>query len=216
MRSSTLNQEKLELLHNAPWGIIYPKLVSHAEWEIDKYSWRAGSLPKGHTAESIVQEAIQKTLSEDRNWDPERGELLPWLKWVIRGEIDHLYHSASHPEEYYILEADSFEDNPPAFEKLEYDANRQLPDGHEAKSAEERTVLAETTRRKLDSLLEACDGRPELEEVVEALIGNKCSPEAKSLAEYFGRPVEEIYQRLRALRRRAAKIGTEWTKHGQE
>ena len=30
-------------------------------------------LPKGQTAESIVQDVIAKTFNEERNWDPEKG-----------------------------------------------------------------------------------------------------------------------------------------------
>ena len=221
-----MNAKKKELLRTAPWGNIYATLVGHALWEVARYSWRTDTLPKGHTPESIVQEAIEKTFSEEKNWDPERGELLPWLKWVVKGDIYRLYHSSSHPKGIYVYGLESFEENDDiALDKAEYKNNDYLPDEHIAKSPEDLVSSAEIekersliTKLKIDALIESCNGKPELEEIVYTLTGDKCSSDAQSLAQYLGRPVKEIYQQLRALRRRAEKIliKTNWMKNGQE
>jgi hypothetical protein len=62
---------------------------------------------------------------------------------------------------------------------------------------------------KIDALLEACSGRPELEEIVYAISEGNCSAKPQELSEYLGKPVEEINQHLRSLRRRASKIRNE-------
>ena len=220
-----LDSKKKELLRNAPWDDIYPKLVAYALWEAGRYSWRTDTLPKGHTPESIVQEAIEKTFSEDKNWDPERGDLLPWLKWVVKGDINRLYNSASLTKGIYVYGLESFEEaDDVTLDKAEYKNNDYLPDEHIAKSPEDLVSATETekensflTKLKIDALIESCDGRPELEEIVYTITGDKCSSDAQALAQYFGRPVEEIYQQLRALRRRAEKIikKTDWMRNGQ-
>jgi DNA-directed RNA polymerase specialized sigma24 family protein len=219
-RRSILKPEIIEQLRNAPWGEIYPKLVAYAEFVISKYSWRTGSIPKGHTSESIVQEAISKTFNGDKNWDPERGKLLSWLKWVVRGDVYRLYNSKSHPPEgIYDVEFEGFEmdeNDELAVDRAEFRANDYLPDGHIGIPPENIIVATELVKLKVDVLLEACNGRDDLEEMVFALIDGKCTPKAQSLAECLDRSVEEIYQQLRTLRRRAAKILStkEWTKNG--
>jgi len=167
-----------------------------------------------------VQEAITKTINGDKNWDPERGKLLSWLKWVVRGDVYRLYNSKSHPPEgVYDVEFESFElneDNELAVDKAEYKANDYLPDGHIGISPEDIVATTELVKLKVDVLLEACKGRNDLEEMVFALIDGNCSPKAQSLAEYLDKSAEEIYQQLRTLRRRASKILStkEWTKNG--
>ena len=85
-----MNAYKKQLLLDFPWGECFPKLVAFAEWRIQGMRWNSGVLPMGHTAEFIVQEAITKTFSEERNWKPEEGDLLMWLKYVIKSDISHL------------------------------------------------------------------------------------------------------------------------------
>lgn len=188
--------------------------MAYALWEVTRYSWRTDTLPKGHTPESIVQEAIEKTFSEEKNWDPERGKLLPWLKMVVKGDINRLYYSSSHAKGIYVYGLESFEEFDDAtIDKAEYRESKYLPDNHIAMPPEELISAAETenittylARQKINALIESCSGRPELEEIVYAITGGKCSSDAQSLATHLDRPVNEIYQQLRALRRRAEKI----------
>jgi hypothetical protein len=168
-----------------------------------------------------VQEAIAKTINGEKRWDPERGELFSWLKWVVRGDVGRLYDSKmSHPPGgVYEVELESLEmneDDELALDKAEYKTNDFLPDEHIGTSPEDIVVATELVKLKVDVLLEACNGRDDLEEIVFAIIDGKCTPKAQSLAKGLERPVEEIYQHLRTLRRRAAKILSTkgWTKNG--
>lgn len=186
-----MNTKKRELLRNFPWEENYPKLVAFTDWLIQGKTWNCNILPKGQTAESIVRDVIAKTFSEERNWDPERGELFKWLKWVIRSEVSHLAKSASNRKDVRLDQPDC--DEP----------ERQLPQRLLAGSPEEAIAARET----IDLLLEACNGEPELEDIVYAV--SECSTKPKLLSEQLGRPIQEIYRDLRILRRRAAKIRIE-------
>lgn len=199
-----MNARKRELLRDFPWDENYPKLVAFAEWLIQGKRWNSNILPKGQTAESIVRDVIAKTFSEKRNWDPERGELFPWLKWVIRSEVSHLAESASNRRDVRLDQFDCDEPEP------------QSPVKPRVISTEEMIIATESDdeikasgRSKVDLLLEACNGKPKLEDIVYAIYDGRCSAKPELLSEYLGRPVQEIYQDLRALRRRAANIRIE-------
>lgn len=167
----------------------------------------------GHTAESIVQDVITKTLSEERNWDPDKGDLLMWLKYVIRSEISHLSESIANKVEVPLDrsdENDSPEDGPNVEQRQSF-SHRIMTD-----SPEEVVIAAETeaekmaeAKLKIDALLEASSGHAELEEIIYAIVDEKCDPKPQRLSEFLGRPVGEINQNLRALRRRAEKIRVE-------
>lgn len=131
-----------------------------------------------------------------------------WLKWVIRSEISHLAESASNKGD---LRLDHLGENDPAVDRIEYRAGHGLQVRPQANSPEEAIVAAET----INSLLEACDGKPELEAIVYAISDGNCLPKPQSLAEYLGKSINEINQQLRALRRRASKIRIE-AENGRE
>ena len=76
----------------------------------------------------------------------------------------------------------------------------------DAETEAEKSVAAQ---QKIDALLEASSGKPELEEIIYAIIDGKCDAKPQELSEFLGKPVKEIYQGLRALRRRAANIRME-------
>lgn len=208
-----MNAYKKQLLLDFPWGERYPKLVAFAEWCILDMQWNSGVLPMGHTAESIVQEVITKTFSEERNWKPEEGDLLMWLKYVIKSEISHLAESLTNRVEVSLdpADGDDSKDNEPDFKQPQSSEQEFC-----VASPEEIVINAETeemkitvAKSKIDALLEASSGHPELEEIVYTILDGKCGPKPRELAQILGKPVEEIYQNLRSLRRRSEKIRLE-------
>jgi DNA-directed RNA polymerase specialized sigma24 family protein len=213
-----LNAKKKQLLLDFPWDEHIPRLVAYTEWLIQGKHWNSHTLPKGQTAESIVRDVIEKTFSEKRNWDPDRGDLFTWLKWVIKSEVSHLAESAANRTEVHLDQAgenDSSADGPDV-EQRQPSPRRQLIGSTEemvmdAETEAEKTAEAQS---KIDALLEACSGQPELEEIVYAIVDEQCDGKPRELAQFLGRPVEEIYQNLRSLRRRADKIRME-TRNGQ-
>jgi hypothetical protein len=157
--------------------------------------------------------------SEVRNWDPEKGELLMWLKWVIRSEISHLAESAANRTEVHLDQAG---ENDSLASGLEIRSYQPAPQKLRIGSPEEVVMAMETeaekviaARSKIDALLEACSGKPELEDIVYAIIDGQCAAKPQELSEFLGKPVDKIYQNLRALRRRAYKIRIE-VQNGRE
>lgn len=208
-----MNSKKKQLLTDFPWEDHYPRLVAFADWIIQGKHWNSDLLPKGQTAESIVQAVITKTFSEERNWDPERGDLLIWLKWVIRSEISHLAESASNKVEVHLdpIGEDESLAGDPNFKPYQPRSQKLC-----SKSSEELVMAAETdaekvvaARSKIDALLEACSGKPELEKIVYAIVEGKCTAKPQELSNFLGKSVSEINQNLRTLRRRASKIRIE-------
>ena len=208
-----MNAKKKQLLIEFPWEEHYLSLIAFTEWIIQGMRWNSNSLPKGQTAESIVRDVIAKTFSEERNWDPERGDLLMWLKWVIRSEVSHLAESASNRSE-VRLDQGGENDSPASGSDIRQ--CQRSPQTLHIDSPEEAIIAEETeaektleARSKIDALLEACSGKAELEEIVYAIVDGQCNAKPQELSEFLGKPVDEIYQNLRALRRRALNIKME-------
>lgn len=208
-----MNAKKKQLLVDFPWDEHYPRLVAFTEWVIQGKNWNSESLPKGQTAESIVQDVIEKTFSEKRDWDPERGDLLMWLKWVIKSEISHLAKSVANQA---VVQLGYANEDAPSVDGPDIELRQPISRRLVVGSPEEMVMDAETEadktangRLKIDSILEACSGHPELDDIVYAIIAGQCDAKPRNLAEFLGRPVEEIYQNLRTLRRRADKIRME-------
>jgi len=141
------------------------------------------------------------------------------VKWVIKSEVSHLAESASNKKDVHL---DQLDGNDPETDRIEYEASHQSHARSQVTSPEEAMIAMETeeelrsfSRSKIDSLLEACNGKPELEAIVYAISDGKCLPKPQSLEEYLGKPVKEINQHLRTLRRRASKIRIE-AEYGRE
>lgn len=201
-----MDQGTFELLWEADWGTIRRELLAYATWRARNYRWHRGDsvqLAEGKTVEDVVQEVIVKALNGIRRWDPDKGQLLPWLQAQSRSVIDALAKSAPHRRE-------TSEENE---ERLVYETGyyglrvSRLATGQSSDPLE--IVLKKEAKaqieQKVDALFQAVDGEPELKEVLEAIM-NDCEPKARCLAQELGVPVEDVYNRLRRLRRRASKL----------
>ena len=198
-------------MKNADWGEIYKKLIAFSESEMDRYSWRLNTFPQGHTAESIVQEAIESILNNKRNWDPEKGPLDVYLIWVIKSKINHLYNSKTyHPEDIIEENLNQDEDEEWKRDEIEFTVQANNQKGNVSNSPEEILSIYEFSNNEIEEklyrLIEACDNNEELKEIINVIFYGKCEPKAKSIAEYLNKPVKEIYSQLRAIRSRARKI----------
>jgi len=194
-----LDRQTFARLKQADWDSMYPVLIAHARWRGRRYSWHGGahldSLPKGNQLDDIVQLVIAKTFAGDRKWEPERGELLPWLKMQIDSEINALVKSAAHRNE---------EHEPEASEEYCRDGTYNEPEdffGPDPCLTPEGALLeAEYERSNRNMLFEAAGNDQELVEIVEAVIGG-CDFKASALAEELQVPVTDVYNRIRRLKR---------------
>ena len=169
-------------------GTFYRKdLISYVEWLAETMSWTSGdprTLPGGNTPEDIAHEVIKKALDGTRNYDPDRGPLRNWLRDQARSELSHLVLSAAHRHETELLE-----------DELASDPSSVDPESVVI-AKEDNDIVSESVA----AVLEAVDGKPDLEAIVEAIL-NGCAPEPRHLAEELNIEVEEIYNRLKRLRR---------------
>jgi DNA-directed RNA polymerase specialized sigma24 family protein len=181
-----------KLLREADWSVIRRDLLVRATWRARCYRWNRGGnldLAEGYTVEDVVQEVIMKALSGIRRWDPEKGQLLPWLQAQSRSVMDALAKSASHRREMRIPETESL-------------ASTQSLDPLEIVLEEEAEAQ---TRQRVDALFQAVGGAPELKEVMQVIMDG-CQPWPRYIALELDISVREVDNRLKRLRRYALKL----------
>jgi|GEM_PF-4083009 len=67
-----------DLLENQPWKVLYPKLLRFAIWQA-----RIHGMDE-HKGKDFAQSAIKRVFDGTRKWDPQRGDLLPYLKDTVK------------------------------------------------------------------------------------------------------------------------------------
>ena len=175
------------------------------------YGWNSGHyslLSEGRQLEDIVQEVILKTISGQRKWDPERGELVFWLYEQVRSEINNLHSKLAHKRELPVPmppEQDEIED---AVDRLDtvssadniFNYSRPL-------LPEEELLRREYIEEKSREIWAAVDSDPELEQLVDTIIQTHTT-KPNELSEILNVPAPQIYRLLRKLRRRIERIDT--------
>ena len=194
-------------LEKEDWGAIGKRLLAFAEWWAGNYQWRRGGesdLAQGKTLVDVIQEVILKTFSRERKWDPEKGELVPWLRDQVKSVIDALAKSAAHRYEVSFPEEDGEGLDERVLPSLSADSSLAAVSA----SSPEQIVLekeaAEQAEQKVSALFEKHSGEPDLEEMLESIM-NGCEPRPRYLAADLGVSVEDVNNRLKRLRRRAQK-----------
>jgi hypothetical protein len=160
----------------------------------------------GQSAEDITQKIIEKTLSGERQWDPDKGSLWPWLVQQANSVIDHLYKSASFRQETNLDAFDQdkrvvIETTIPHQHELNVGLVSQTPDPHEFLILKEKDQLA---RELIGQIFAIVDDDPGLQKLMEAILNTGFTKPA-SLALATNQSVQTINNQLRKLRRRVAK-----------
>jgi hypothetical protein len=79
---------------NQDWKKIALELGDYVQIKVRKLYWRTCCdevLPKCESPESLVYEAIEKVLSDERKWDPDKHpDLIKYLKSIIDSRVNHL------------------------------------------------------------------------------------------------------------------------------
>ncbi|MBN2258846.1 MAG: sigma-70 family RNA polymerase sigma factor [Anaerolineaceae bacterium] len=188
-----MEPETLDLLQETNWSAIRKALLTYSTRRARNYCWNQGKSPdlaKGYTVEDVVQEVIVKTFEGVRKWDPEKGQLLPWLQLQSKSVMDALAKSASHRHEMSLSDLD-----------IESLAIEQPPDLESVLPEEARADI----RRKVEMLFRAVDDVPELREILQAILDG-CSPRPRYLALELNISIREVDNRLKRLRRCASKL----------
>ena len=187
-----LDQETLRLFLEAEWSTIYRTLLAHTVWQARRYRWSCSGhldLAAGYTVEDVVQEVIVRALCGTRRWDPERGQLLPWLESQARSIIDALVKSASHRHEVHTSEVGGFD--------FAQSANPLI-------ILEKREAEVQNQER-VQALFQIVEGEPELSEILQVILDG-CEPWPRYIALALDISVREVDNRLKRLRRRALRV----------
>ena len=92
------------------WLAYFHELVIHAERKCKRLYWRTGprDLPGGHTAETVVEEAIRRLFEGRRSWNHERypGESpVAFLKAVVDSLVSDLVRGEDHKHAAFLEDA---------------------------------------------------------------------------------------------------------------
>ena len=203
------------------WKELFSDLLAYTIGLVRKKYWRHDLLPKGLAEEDIVQRLVIKTINGERNWDPSKIDLRTFLFTQIKSLVSHLFEYKEYKHETHVDETED--------DLLEVIDREMLasPDNESPYTmSPEDALLAKEKRDKdkldakktIDALIEECSEDPELEEVlyaVEELLGRGQSAGKHDLAEYLGVPREDIYNRVKRLRRRVQKVEEKRMQEGE-
>ena len=210
-RVITLDDETFTALRNANWGEIGKALLAVAI----NYSQKYPSIGY-QTCDDIVQDVVFKTLSGDRNWDPRRGELLPWLKWCVKSELDNSAKKLATAKELPLFDPDDDSVDIAANQHPQTVTASTNP-GSTGRSGPEHAILnqerEEKAKQTIASVYDAVSHDEELEELVlamDCLLDDHESaqkPSRRELAEYLDVSEDDINNRMKRLRRCLLKVG---------
>lgn len=173
------------------WKETSIRLAGYASFRARNLGWRTGrtdALAKGLMPDDIAAQAILSVISGERAWEPDRGPLLPFLKRVVDSLMNHLAESNDNSR------LERFISNPPPIAANAYPID-----------FEDSPELGDTAEKRIDLLFEAAAGKPELIEVLEAII-EFGEPRPRFIAARIGKPVSHVNNCFKRLRRLALKV----------
>ncbi len=189
-----MNENTYNLIENTDWKRISIELEEYAIYKAKRLYWKSGyrDLPQGKTPEDVAYEAIEKTLSGERNWNPDKNpDILSFLKSVVDSLIYHLVQSTNHKV------VDPLPINPDG--GIREDKIPNVPPD------QEKYLLAEERERKLaKTILELTTGDSGLEAIMEAIMEGCIK--AKNIAEASNMDVKHVYGLIRKLKLRVLKL----------
>jgi len=178
-----MDLEARRRLQDADWADIGIRLTAYAMWKARNYRRRTHqvwALAAGKTPEDVAREAIVKVLDGSRQWDPQRGPLLPYLEGIVDSLMSHLAASSDNA----MLQRWN-EQGP------ESDATRMNEDADADLIERLRTALRH-------------DGADELLAILDVVHG--CGARPRALAAALQTSVNDINNRLKRLRRAALRV----------
>lgn len=172
------------------WDDLVPRLLLLAMSRLYRMTWRGrrGEAPPGATeAEDYVNDAISKTLSGVRTWNPGNCTLFQHLAGVIVSDVSH---AATSVENRTTMAPSG---DPPS--------DRWPPDPADDSPDQEQAAEWKSEQRRLLRHLDGID--PELA-VMAGLMLIHDMQESEGLAEAMDVPVSEIANRRKRLKRAVA------------
>ncbi|MCI0662693.1 MAG: hypothetical protein L0220_16630 [Acidobacteria bacterium] len=190
------------------WLEYFHQLTLYAESRCSKWKWQTGrqNLPKGYSPQTIANEAVRRLLDGDRTWNHDAypgNSPIPFLKGVIDSIVNGLGKSRAHRTAASLEEETTIVDSDGGRYTREIEAAQSVEGFRPppASSPEEK-ILAEQIQAMVK---EAVKDRPDVVTVFEYLWEGLKPAE---IAEKMGIG-DEVYTKIRFLRRRTEKIATE-------
>lgn len=182
----------------ADWHQIGRELRAFAQALLDIHIWRTGNtvdVAGGREARDFVHEAVEKM----SGFDGDRGELLPYLKAIVRRSISNLSKSAENRHEVSIRPQPDGQDGDTE------DVAEYLDRQREQEAAPGPEEILSGPGERVAALFEAADGDDALTEFLDAVMQTG-ETTGKPLAQHLGTTPADINSRLKRLRRAGAKI----------
>lgn len=188
-------------LQQVDWDSIFKPLYTFTLYWLRRCGWNSGPtcvIAKGMTVDDIVYSVVGKTINGTRKWEPEKGDLLPWLKDQVKSEVDALLKSSARRFEVGVLDenqgdADYFLSSRMVDDDVLHNKHPETP--------EEILIRREDEKANANSLFQMAAEDPELGAIVESVMDG-CEPEPRYLAEYLNISVDDVYNRMKRFRRR--------------
>lgn len=204
------SNEVISLLSAFDWEDGINRLVLYAQYKAEKYKWRGifgGVLPEGMNPNDIVSIAIEKVLTGERNWDPEKQ---PNLYLYLRSVVDSLLSSYSRG-----LENRSFVGNDEMLQYIKNDEDDLPPPVENLPSscltAEQELINLPEMNDAEECILTLYDflqDKPFLQSMLECIeIGIE---KPADMAEKLKVPVKEIYNANKQLNRKLIEFKSVW------
>ncbi len=182
---------------------VYPAVLARAAMLVRRRGWfvkRYGS--EKEAAEELAQDAVLRTMTGKRTWNPAR---VPDLDYFLSGVMRSIL-SAARKSPTFLTEplstvpvAHDCDESSPADEVLGTLDDR----AHGVKNPEEHLLDAESYSMVVDRALDAAGEDAAAAKVVDAVAGGCEKP--TEIAEATGLTVEQVYAAIRKIRDRVRK-----------
>jgi len=186
------------------------RLGRYALRESNRLRWRTGDsveLPGGETVDSIVSLALEKTLSGDRQWNPEtHPKLHEYLMDVIDSLLNHLVTGRDNS---LFTKTTSPDGTVSVVDKSTPHAVGQDVEWLTRGGVSPETLLLQQEETKLheralELLREECEGDPVLLRIIEVMLeGNE---KAEQIATAADLNIKEVYNAMKRLSRKAIRV----------
>ncbi len=200
-----MKTEVYRKLEEADWKAVGKQLAAHATWKAQNFAWRTGDhedLALGLQGVDIAQIAIEKVLTGERAWNPERGDLLPYLKGVVDSLMSHMDDSLDNTVQTRLAED---EEGKELLDRAEFQAVRHDDFGLLSAHQRSRGTNSDVENERVANLFAAVQGEEDLMAVLDVVMSSGETKPGEIAAE-LGIEVTKVNNRLKRLRRAAMNI----------
>jgi len=189
-----LDQKIREQIEGADWNDIIRKITVYAA-SLARYVFGIKSnyttLPMGASIETVVQESVRKLLDGTRDWNPDRVDLLGFLRGAVKSEISHLAGLKDTQQTNKCLASEEFEN---------FQGDDRLNPEQLLVEKEEAKVICEAYQE----LINQAENNPEYEAIAVCIMSGVSK--AADIAKETGIEINRVYSLKRNWQKDFEKI----------